>query len=183
MRSIDEVGAVILVPLVFAKPLLRLFAVTFHALFPAENVFAFTGTIGEVEGATMGAHFRTIAKLAVGRMRALGSSLPAFVGVLSHDVTGRRVIANEAVFVSPASAADVGAAHPRALRPDQLSIMSALSDLSVFVAHRVAGLRGEVIALAFVVPELDGPHKSFDRTRVAIPEEDVLPDGILLQVS
>ena len=41
--------------------------------------------------------------------------------------------------------------------------------MAVLVAHWIAGLSGEIVALTLVVPKLNGPHKSLYGSRISVP--------------
>lgn len=130
----------------------------------------------------MSANLGAIAKFAVVGSWTSGDFRPSLVRILPDDITGRCIIADESVFVSSSSAANVRTTHTSALGPDQLRVVTALSDLTVFIAHGVTCLSGKIVTLAFVIPELYGPHKSLNRSWIPIPEEDVLADWVLFEI-
>lgn len=130
----------------------------------------------------MRANLGTFAKFSVVSTWAIGDFSSLLVRVFTHDVTRWSVVADESVFITAAAASNIRASHSRTFRPDQLSVMATLSDLSVLIAHRITGLSGEVITLTLVVPKLNGPHKPLYGARIPVPEEDVLSDGVLLQI-
>jgi len=182
VRGVNEVRAVILVPLVLAEPLLRSIAIPFHALVSMEDILAFAGAVFQIQSSRVSAYFGAIAKLAIIGSRASRDFRPSLVRVLAHDVARGSVVADESVFVTAAAASDVGTTHASALRPHQLSIMTTLGHLAVFIAHWVACLSCKIVTLSLVVPKLHGPHKPFNRSRIAVPEKDVLSDWILFEV-
>jgi len=179
VRRVDEVSAMVFVPLVLAEPLLGPIAIPFHTLFSVENIFALASAIRQIQSARVSANLRAIAEFSVVGFRAGGSFGSSFVRILPHDVTGRCVVADESVFVSPAPAANVSTTHSSTLGPNQLCVMTALGNLSVFITHGVTRLSGEIVTLTFIVPKLDGPHEPLNGAWITVPEKDVLADWIL----
>jgi hypothetical protein len=179
---VNEVSTMVLVPLVLTKPLLRSTAVPFHALLPMENLLALAGTILQVQVAGMCTYFGTIAKFSIVGSRTIGNFCSLLVRIFTHDVASWRVVADESVFITAATTSNIRATHSRTLRPNQLSIMAALSNLTIFIAHGVTRLSGEVITLPLVIPKLNSPHEPLYGSRIPIPEENVLPDRILLEI-
>lgn len=130
----------------------------------------------------MSANFRTITKFSIIGFWAVRNLGPPLVRVFTHDISSWGVVADEAMLVTASAASNIRASHSCALSPHKLSIVSALRDLAVLVAHWIAGLSGEIVALTLVVPKLNGPHKSLYGSRISVPEEYILSDGILFQV-
>lgn len=182
VRCVDEVGAVILIPLVLAEPLLRTVAIPLHAFFSMEHLFTLAGAITKIQTARMRADFWTITKFSIICTWAVGNFRSLLVGVFADDVARWCVVADETMFVSSAATANVRTTHSRTFGPHKLSVVSALSYLSIFVAHWVASLSCEVITLTLVVPKLYGPHEPFNGAGISIPEEDVLSYGVLFQI-
>ena len=50
--------------------------------------------------------------------------------------------------------------------------MAALSNLTIFIAHGVTRLSGEVITLPLVIPKLNSPHEPLYGSRIPIPEKE-----------